>query len=137
MENFIFCKVALNQLVRMKKYKFRLIEKKNLHEEARKYPIFMTKVLKVIYGYMILSAEKYHKTNIVFCLQVAFFSSLLSSLRKKHFNKIFHILQFLHRYHIFLKKIMKRILYSYKNNASTKAYVLTYSHLLAFKHFLC
>ena len=64
----------------------------------------MTKVLKVIYGYMVLSAEKYHKTNIVFCLQVAFFSSLLSSLRKKHFNKIFYILQFLHRYHIFFLK---------------------------------
>ena len=46
MQNLIFCKVALNQLVRMKKYKFRLIEKKNLHEEARKYPILYDKSLK-------------------------------------------------------------------------------------------
>ena len=101
MENFIFCKVALNQLVRMKKYKFRLIEKKTYTKKRGNILFYMTKVLKVIYGYMVLSAEKYHKTNIVFCLQVAFFSSLLSSLRKKHFNKIFYILQFLHRYHIF------------------------------------
>ena len=60
MENFIFCNVALNQLVRMKKYKFRLIEKKNLHEEARKYPILYDKSLK---GYIWLYGSLCRKVS--------------------------------------------------------------------------
>ena len=86
---------------------------------------------------MVLSAEKYHKTNIVFCLQVAFSVLCCLPSEKNTLIRYFIFFNFFIVIIFFFKKIMKRILYSYKNNASAKAYVLTYSHLFAFKHFLC